>query len=95
MVMAIMQYDSDVVQSARQNFLTMKIPVSDACFAELGPATDGVDGMNGMDGLIEMPGPLPEGEVIPAMPEGQDIQGQNIEGGDTPPTELAPPPYEQ
>lgn len=79
--------------SARQNLLNSKIPASNACFAEPGPAIEG--GMDGIDGLIEMPGPLPEGEDIPAAPEGQSIEGQNIQGGNTPPTELAPPPYEQ
>ena len=43
-----------------------------------------------MDGLIEMPGPLQEGEQILSVPEGQDI-----EGGNTLPGGLAPPPYEQ
>ncbi len=41
--------------NARQNFLTMKIPVSDACFAELGDAET-----PGHDELLEMPGPIME-----------------------------------
>ena len=81
--------------SARQNLLNAKIPASNACFAELGTMSEGqtIDGHaieNGMDGLIEMPGPLPEGNEIPPIPD-----GQYIEGGNTLPGELAPPPYEQ
>lgn len=71
--------------SARQNLLNSKLPASNACFAKLGHTTEG-----GMDGLIEMPGPLQEGEQILSVPEGQDI-----EGGNTLPGGLAPPPYEQ
>ena len=71
--------------SARQNLLNSKIPASDACFAGLGHQTEG-----GMDGLIEMPGPLQEGELLSPV-----LEGQYIDDGNTLPRELAPPPYEQ
>ncbi len=71
--------------AARQNLLNSKIPASNACFAELGGAT--IEG--GMDGLIEMPGPIEDGSQIPPVPGGHVIEGEN-----TLPGELAPPPKE-
>lgn len=56
--------------TARQNFLTAKMPVSDACFADLArPAAPG------QDELLEMPGPINNGEAPLTLPDGQLIEG--------------------
>ncbi len=66
--------------NSRQNFLTMKIPVTDACFAELGEAE-----APGQDALLEMPGPISEGEIH---------EGGTIEDSVPDNLQLAPRPYE-
>lgn len=58
----------------------MKIPVSDACFAELGESVPA-----GQDQLLEMPGAIPEGEVQHEQASEGEVPG-NLES--------APRPYE-
>ena len=55
--------------TARQNFLTAKLPASNACFAEHGEPSEPIQ-----DGLLEMPGPLNEGEAPIELPDGQLIE---------------------
>lgn len=68
--------------TARQNFLTSKIPASNACFAELDEQTH-----PGQNELLEMPGPVQDRDEL--------HDGPLIENPDPGTFEPAPRPYDE